>query len=264
MKSAREINECVFVPGRVCPVELEEIPLEVCRLCMEAWRLSGGNMSVKPHVSSSRLQGGGEPSGRLEVSGAVEAKPSFGSGSFTSARSQLSLSELDRLFWEGRIEVDEYVRRRREIVNSMKRGESSFASFERAIENLDLIMLGKSFILLVEDGKVKVRHPEGEAMPEGFEVSGDVLKAVQELFTALSRRRMDAQIEVGLKRIMCLGCRGRRIILLIVDSRVSLEKLEGGLMEARRMLGESESWEKILPLIHNVILGGARSAVEEG
>ena len=268
MEPAKGINECVFVPGRVCPVELEEIPLEVCRLCVEAWGLSGRNMSVKP--PKRRLEVAVEGSGASEIfrvePGAprvAEAKSPSVSESFASARSQISLPELDKLFWEGRIEADEYVRRRREIVDSMKREESPFVSFERALENLDLAMLGKRFILLVEDGRVKARYPKGAALPEGLEGSGDFLRAVQGIFTALSRNSIDAQIEVGSRRIMCLGCRGKKLALLIIDSRARLENFEGGIMEARRMLGESESWEKILPLIHNIIVEGAGPAAEE-
>jgi len=33
-----EHRECLFLPGRGCNLKVDEIPLEICRLCLEAFR----------------------------------------------------------------------------------------------------------------------------------------------------------------------------------------------------------------------------------
>ena len=50
---------CIFVKERECPIEGEEIPLEVCRLCIEAAKTFRESLSV---AEAPR------PSGRSEKS----------------------------------------------------------------------------------------------------------------------------------------------------------------------------------------------------
>jgi len=254
MEKAEAERGCIFVAGRVCSVGLDEVPLDICRLCLEAWRTDREHVTVKPvkrlAVESSRA---------LET---VVVKPRAASESARPERSQLSLTELDKLFWEGKIEVDEYLKKRKEIINSLGRGESPFFSFEQAVERLGVSSISESAVFLVEGGRVKARHPEGAALPEGVEGSGEALKAVQEFFGALNRRHVDAHIEVGWKRITCLGCRGKRLALLVLDSGAKLENFEDGIREARNMLNESESWDEILPLLHDVVVGRIRREAE--
>jgi hypothetical protein len=259
MEPDERMKECIFVSGRSCPVGLDEVPLDICRLCLEAWRANRENITVKP--LKKRLEVAVEGSGASET---VKVKPPTTSESVVPARSQLSLSELDKLFWEGKIEMGQYLQRRKEIVNSLSREDSPFSSFERALEKLEVDSVDESgVVFVVEGGRVKARHPEGAVLPEGFEGSGEALKAVQELFGALNRHRIDVHIEVGWKRITCLGCKAKRLALLVLDSKAKLENFEEGITEARNMLSQSENWEEILPLLHNVIVGRARPAVEE-
>jgi len=38
---------CLFVPERPCDIDLDEIPVEVCKLCLEAWKVYVTNVTVK-------------------------------------------------------------------------------------------------------------------------------------------------------------------------------------------------------------------------
>jgi len=38
---------CLFVPERPCDIDVDEIPLEVCKLCLEAWKVHVSNLTIK-------------------------------------------------------------------------------------------------------------------------------------------------------------------------------------------------------------------------
>ena len=257
MKSEDEVRECAFVSGRACAVESDEVPLDVCRLCLEAWRTNSQNITVRPSVK--RLKPAVETS---EAPRTVQAKPSTFRVEEPHApvQSQLSLSELDKLFWEGKIEMGQDLQRRKEIVNSLSREGSPFSSLEEALGRLEAKgPIAESAVFVVEGGRVRAKHPEGILLPEGLD--GEPLKALQELYACLNERNVDAHLEVGWKRIACLGCRGKRIALLVLDSKVKLEDFAEGIREAQTMLREHDNWEEILPLLHSVAVGWAKPAV---
>lgn len=48
-------KKCVFVPDWKCPIETDEIPLEVCKLCLEARKIQSKQMKISRHVESVEL-----------------------------------------------------------------------------------------------------------------------------------------------------------------------------------------------------------------
>ena len=46
---------CVFVPDWKCPIETPEIPLEVCKLCLEARKLQSKQVKISRHVEAVEL-----------------------------------------------------------------------------------------------------------------------------------------------------------------------------------------------------------------
>jgi len=251
MKSEDEVRECVFVRRRACAVESDEVPLDVCRLCLEAWRTNSENITVRPSVK--RLEAAVETA---EAPRTVQAKPSTFRVEKPHApvQSQLSLSELDKLFWEGKIEMDQYVQRRKEIVNSLSREGSPFSSFKEALVRLEVEgPIAEGAVFIVEGGRVRAKHPESVLLPEG--IDGEPLKALQELYECFNERKVDAHLEVGGKRIVCLGCRGKRLALLVLDYKVKTGDFAEGIREAQAMLREHDNWEESLPLVHSVVFG---------
>jgi hypothetical protein len=96
-------TSCMFVADWTCQLEVEEIPLEVCRLCVEA-RTSHGDMLAKTVKRAVRRAEAPKPT--------VEPR---------KAEDELeSLSSLDRLFVNDEISLEEYVRRRDEAVKRLQ------------------------------------------------------------------------------------------------------------------------------------------------
>jgi hypothetical protein len=46
---------CVFVPNWKCPIETPEIPLEVCKLCLEARKIQSKQTKISRQVESVEL-----------------------------------------------------------------------------------------------------------------------------------------------------------------------------------------------------------------
>ncbi len=92
MSQTSLVRRCVFVKDRECLVDVDEVPLEVCRLCIEAWKTQVNMIMV-----------------RRSVVKALEALP---------------LIELDRMFESGEIELEEYISRRGKILESLRQRTS--------------------------------------------------------------------------------------------------------------------------------------------
>jgi hypothetical protein len=48
-------TKCVFVPKWKCPIEAPEIPLEVCKLCLEARKLQLKQVKINRQVETVEL-----------------------------------------------------------------------------------------------------------------------------------------------------------------------------------------------------------------
>jgi hypothetical protein len=132
-------RKCAFISSRACPIDVEEIPLDVCKLCIDAWKTSAEIQSLTgADVLSPTLMVPvghqpipvmpGVPSMHPETSGpAVSAPPSnpltlipsgIGGGA-ASDETQAVLHSLDVDFINDRISAEEYVEQRRTIVNRL-------------------------------------------------------------------------------------------------------------------------------------------------
>jgi hypothetical protein len=103
---------CLFVPKRLCSLEVDEIPLDVCRLCLEAWKAYIGYMMVRrPHARAEELA----PSIHEETAPPLQAEPvRAGRKSFES------LQEIDRHFMNGELTLQDYLMKRKEAVKRLQ------------------------------------------------------------------------------------------------------------------------------------------------
>ena len=143
-------RHCAFIASRACPVDVEEIPLDVCRLCIEAWKTSAEIQSLTganvvgptlmvpvgqqpiPVMPTMPSMSGSQP---FATSSTAPGAPSFapsgpvsepltlipqGLGSDgVSNETQDMLHNLDVAFINDRISAEEYVEQRRGIVNQL-------------------------------------------------------------------------------------------------------------------------------------------------
>jgi hypothetical protein len=114
---AVQVNGCVFVKSWICPVDGDEVPLEVCRLCVEARRTHFIHLRVKrPERAAEEVIVAPETS-KLSLASFPYSQESFPPQSFQEELSR-RLSELDRQFQNDEISLEEYVQRRKEMVEA--------------------------------------------------------------------------------------------------------------------------------------------------
>ena len=241
-------RRCVFVPNRVCHVDADEIPLDVCRLCLEAWKAGNERVTVRRSVGVEAPE---MPSAFRKPT--VQTQPLERAERETSVNSvkpeheeMLSLAELDRLFAEDKIGLNEYLERRKRIVNSAKRGNSPFAALEEMLKGSERKAAG---IVVADKGKAKATYPEGWAPPGGLD--GRLLKAICELYEASNERDVDARLEIGGVRVIGLACRGKRLALLFLDSSLDFENFEDSVRKIRSELEMREDWNDVLPRLYD-------------
>lgn len=87
--------KCIFNEGWDCPIQTPEVPVEVCKLCLQARGMYSRVIRRVERAEVKELAVGKE--GAREV-----------------------LSRADSLFIEGKISLDEYMRRRRELTGALE------------------------------------------------------------------------------------------------------------------------------------------------
>lgn len=138
-------RKCAFIQARACPVDVDEIPLDVCRLCVDAWKtsaeiqtLTGANVlgptllvpvGVPQHVqvmppvpNQPQLiqppipQPAAQPSSQQPFTLVPKAEPDTES---QAKEAYDMLHRLDNQFINDKISADDYVKMRRSLVDHL-------------------------------------------------------------------------------------------------------------------------------------------------
>ncbi|HDJ22093.1 MAG TPA: hypothetical protein ENF19_02700 [Candidatus Bathyarchaeota archaeon] len=227
-------RHCAFIPTRVCPIDVDEIPLDVCQLCIEAWKTSADIQHLTgANVLAPTLT---VPAGELlqAIPTAPTATPqprqpptidlteTITQQADAMARQVELLKTLDKEFTEDKISPEEYVAKRREIVDQITRASNKPTLLNRAIEHgflspedvesgstrgewFKTVTLPqqppqpkqlKLLLLKQKNKKITVRkHPKEFSLPPT--VTSETLKALYQLHDKLGSE--EEQILVNLK-----------------------------------------------------------------
>ncbi len=244
MSRKTQMNKCVFVQDKICNVDADEIPLEVCKLCLEVWKTSNENITVKRSME--------RPSRTTEES----EEPDY-------RRIYSSLSELDRLFSEGKINPDAYIQRRREVIDSIsykKPARSKFKNLEAMLRRMER---GEAKVALIEEKgrrlKVKLIFPEG--WPIQDRIRDETLNAIFELYERLGDKAKDIRIELNNFKVASLGFKDGKLVLLILDPDQEFKSFEEDIEKAYVHLKEETNWEEKIPRIYRECFQSYRDKV---
>jgi len=102
--------KCFFRDEWDCPIQAAEVPLEVCRLCLNAKKLSLDAKKLSLDAKNSYLS----VIRRTERAEVHELKVGDREGVLET------LLSVDRLFIEGKISLDEYMRRREGLTRALE------------------------------------------------------------------------------------------------------------------------------------------------
>jgi hypothetical protein len=229
--SAAFKRKCVFV-DKPCEVESDSIPLEVCRLCLDAWKVRSSTIMVSRTAITPEVP----PKPMLERS--VEVKPAETETKESKSMAE-QLGELDRLLFEGKINVEDYLERRKKIVNSV-------ASPTNWLKQMEERWFGRQaqplpYAILVEGGRAKTFYPESWRPPEALI---RILKPLYEICRMLNERSIRLHAEDF--KIEVLGYRDGKLALLFLDEGQSFSDFDRIIEEAKLRLKASSSWEEAL------------------
>ena len=167
-------RDCIFVQGRACPFPSQEIPLQTCQVCVEAWKTE----------ASLRLKATLEP---------VNAVAATNAGSVTEVQeTRTRLGELDQMFMDDNLNPAEYVRLRKRQTERIVDGSKPRISLDtlevEAPEPREtrLALIIRSFM----GSKVHTQ-------PEGWELPAAINDDVVDQLLRLAAARGDEETRAG-------------------------------------------------------------------
>ena len=228
--------KCIFRREWWCPVEADEIPFEVCRLCIEARR-------TQTVMAMSRQGMAEEPPAEL-------FQPPITSTKEEPAQSLSSLlSELDRRLFEGRIGMDEYLEERKRIIDSHKQnGESQFIGLEKILEVRGESRLG---LILVKRGKLGISataYPQGLPLYKGL--NRKLVESIFELCTSAGEQAENMLVKLKDVKLAKIALKDGKLMLLALEPNQNPEEYEEENENILHDLKKAENWEKILPQLY--------------
>jgi len=260
--SERVDRRCVFIPERNCHVDADEIPLEICQLCLETWKAMSNRVTVRRSLDRLRaaevqpIQTVEERPVQAEQQPVKVEEASQPPAAAQPERVDMTeaLAELDRLFEEGEIDLEEYVRRRKSIVDSARQKRNSLLnSLDRILgragsEYVGLVLVEKEMFGV----KIRASAPKGWRQPESLD--GEALRAVYKFYASLKERAEDIRLEYRDFKVASLGFRDGKLALLICDVNREPGELEEHVRRFSSRLKREVNWEKNLEKIYRELL----------
>jgi hypothetical protein len=197
--AVREPRRCAFVEDRPCNFEADQISMDFCMVCIDAWKASGGAQS----------------------------------GAQSTDKSKEKLAQIDRLFQNGGLEPEDYIRLRKSLMGDQPATE------------VEAKPSGKGFHLLLVERKMfskQVRtFPGGWKLPPTM--TGKLVESLYQMCDS-AEKPTGVRLEVGETKMACLAREGGRLAVMVTDDDFAAYQ---ELMTSVGVgLVDSEDWEDLL------------------
>jgi hypothetical protein len=226
---------CVFVQGRACPLPTEELPIQMCQVCIEAWKTE---LAMKAQSQA--------PEAPLKMLTVAH------DGTVTEAHETLSkLKELDGLFMGDNLNPTDYVKLRKEYISRLAAnnkpklvlealdGETSVQPEPRETR---LVLVVRSFL-----GDKTHTYPQGWDAPKALN-SG----VIDQLFKlAESRKAEEIRAGAGGYKFACVKHSKGKMLLLVLDGDEEFETYENEIMRLSKVFKGESHWVKTLAEMKN-------------
>jgi len=218
-------KKCIFVAGRDCPFRAPNIPFETCQVCIEAWKT--------------------ETAIRKKQSEGVQASKSQNSISLPAVDdSRLAIvnerfKEIDELLRKDEIEPLEFIRLRREHLNSLIMEHPSPDKDEKPPKPsaVRVAVITKSFLR-----KQIMTHPADWELPK--EVSGKVIDMIFDM--AEEKNARDIKLRSGGYKIACIAVEKNQIALMILEAEEEFESYQDEMQRINLILRTEKMWQDAL------------------
>ncbi|MFH2111277.1 MAG: hypothetical protein ABIJ47_08475 [Candidatus Bathyarchaeota archaeon] len=221
---------CVFVQGRLCPFPTQELPLQTCQVCVEAWKTE---LTMKAQSQATEA-----PLRTLTVAH---------DGSVAEARETLNrLNELDELFMGDNLDPMDYVRLRKEHIGKLASNDRPRLVLEAldgetaaqpTLRDTRLVLVVRSFL-----GDKTHTYPQGWDAPEALSEG-----VIDQLFKlAESKKAEDIRAGAGGYRFACVRHGKGKLLLMVLDGDEEFETYEDEIRRLSKVFKGEGHWVKTL------------------
>ena len=248
-------------------MDVDEIPLDICRLCIDAWKTSAEIQSltgVQVVPEAVTMQRAGQA--YQQVTPVTQPKPqtrqeppiielTAPGQTLSDIETYQSLRELDAMFINDGIDAEDYIKRRRELVSQL----STAKSVNLPQEALDLINLEEDLEAYPgEDGSTKKVHPlllieQRKVGVKVTKIPGDLklpptltdanLRSITGLYRNLDRGEKRMLVQFNGTKLGIIGRKGNKILCVILEADEDLDDYEEDIEYLTELLSETEEFD---------------------
>jgi hypothetical protein len=237
---------CIFVAGRQCPYQAEQVPFKVCELCIDAWktqvaiRRQEAAKAQSLQAAQVQAQGGATPVtfSALEMN----APAVIGEG----------LREIDILLQEGSIDPSEYVMLRKQKIDTLREREvnlqNSRIKLDFVDEPIDIEIMPAPrqvrVVVVVKTmlGKQVYTSPGDWELPKS--ITDKVTKSVFQLMQ--KKKASEIKLRAGDYKMACIRHEKDKFALMVLDVDEEFETYGYEIARVNEVLGNEKTWAKAL------------------
>lgn len=231
-------KKCIFVKERVCPFQGTQVAFQTCQLCIEAWKTEVA--IKKQQYQGYQTQVPQQPQPRGVSAPAIE-------NNGTSVVNE-KLKEIDELLKNDKIDPLEYIRLRKEQVNSLIEGKPKLGIEEVEEPPQEILPVPRETRVAVITktlvGKKIYTAPKDWELP----ISGRVIDSIFKMTE--KREASDIKLRAGEYKIACIAAEKSRIALMILDADEEFETYESEMERVYNIFRMDKTWEKAVEKIH--------------
>jgi hypothetical protein len=223
-------RNCIFVQGRNCPFPTQELPLQTCQVCIEAWKIE---LTMKAQSQAPEA-----PLKTLTVAH---------DGTVVKASETLSkLNELDELFMGDNLDPKDYVRLRKEYIDKLTVNDRPKLVLEALdgetaarpeLRETRLVLVVRSIL-----GDKMHTYPQGWDAPEALSK-----RVMDQLFKlAESKKAEDIRAGAGGYKFACVKHGKGKMLLLVLDGDEEFETYGDEIRRLSKVFKGESHWVKTL------------------
>jgi hypothetical protein len=215
-------RRCAFVHSRHCYVEPDNIPLDVCQLCIEAWRIDRELTARETQFQNiNQVQTSRLPQIQTSNPPTIQAQA-------RTPDVEEQLKQLDQLFLSDSIDPQEYVKRRTNILNGapgdVKVQEPNRAShIDAMMHNIRVMNVEKKL------GKYKVEKLPGDWEQPEF-MGNKFYAGIFNLMESLPNTQK-VTLQIQNTKVAVLSYNETNMALLILDENESVETMRNEILK---------------------------------
>ena len=239
-------KKCIFVKERTCPFQSSQINIQTCQLCIEAWKTEVAIKKQQQQIRGMMPTYTHQPQ---QVEGQRLSVPAINNNGTSIVNERLK--ELDELLKNDQIDPLEYIRRRKEQVETIVGGEKPRLSIEE-IEEAPQEILPVPRIVRVAVVAKSLLGKQIYTAPEDWELPSTLSgKVVDSIFKMMKKRKItDIKLGAGDYKIAGIIGDKDKFAIMVLDADEEFETYESEIERVYEILSKEKIWAQGVKKIH--------------